>query len=264
MKTREIQDRALFDQIAHQYAQKDRTPSSSTARQGQLLAAIAPLLQQNRTLGIVVDIGCGVGAPAQYLKGFYERYIGIDQSQEMIQAAEVLNQPLDNTEFVAANVKAIPLPNHSADVVLAVGALHHMSDLDEVVSSLTKLAKPGGLLLIIEPQSANPLIQGLRWLRKKIDQGYSEDQIFFAEQELVDLLHRQQIKIQDITYRGFLAPPFAEVIIPPQVLSSRLSQWAVQTDRWLDRYLPKPLQKLSFNICITGIFPGEPDLGSRI
>ncbi|PZD74272.1 2-methyl-6-phytyl-1,4-hydroquinone methyltransferase [Acaryochloris thomasi RCC1774] len=257
MSTQEIerQDQALFDQIALQYGQKDRTLSSSIARKGQLLSALQPLLKQTPSLGTVVDIGCGVGAPAQYLQGFYDHYIGVDQSSEMIRVAEVLNQPCNKTQFVASNIKAMTLPDHIADVVLVVGALHHMTDLEAVMGCLVKLAKPGAYLMVIEPQKANPLIQGMRWLRTKIDRGYSEDQIFFSEQELVDLLHQHNISIHDLTYRGFLSPPFAEVIIPPQFLSRHLSQWALTIDRWFDRYLPQPLHKLSFNICITGVFP---------
>ena len=70
---REQADRALFDRIAPHYAQKDVVASSALARQRQLLAAIETVLHQREDLGTVVDVGCGAGAPARYLAGYYAR-----------------------------------------------------------------------------------------------------------------------------------------------------------------------------------------------
>jgi SAM-dependent methyltransferase len=252
---REIKDQALFDTIADQYAQKDIVPSSAIARQGQLLAALQPLLNQSTHLGTIIDIGCGVGAPAQYLQGLYERYIGIDQSAEMIEAACIFNQTRTGTEFLASNIKTVTLPDHTADVILSVGALHHMSELDEVMECLVRLAKPGATLVVLEPQNGNPVIQGMRWLRGAIDQAYSDEQIFFSEEELNDLFTRHGIIDLNKTFQGFLAPPFAEVILPPQFITRHLSRLAILGDFWLQTYLPAALQKLSFNIIFTGIFP---------
>ena len=251
---REIKDQALFDAIAAKYAQKDITPSSSIARKGQLLAAVNPLLSQSSQLGTVIDIGCGVGAPAQYLDGLYQRYIGIDQSEEMIRAATIFHQTRGDTEFLSTNIKTVPLADSIADVILSVGALHHMSDLDAVMSSLVRLAKPGAVLVVIEPQNGNPAIQGMRWLRTKIDPTYSEDQMFFSESQLRNLFTRYGITNLHSTFQGFFVPPFAEVILPPQVLTRYLSHLAIKTDAWLQTYLHHLLKRLSFNIIFTGTF----------
>lgn len=250
----ELRDQELFDQIAAHYARKDIVQSSMLARRSHLLAAMTPIFQQTPTLGTVVDVGCGVGAPALYLNGRYQRYIGIDQSPEMIEAARVFNRAQEQAEFMAANVKTAVLPPHTADVILSIGALHHMTDLDEVMAKLVQLAKPGARFVVIEPQNGNPLIQLMRWVRGKIDKGYSTDQIFFSEAELVALFQRHDIADLSIAFQGFLTPPFAQVIINPQALSVPLSRLTIRLDSWLHKHLRGPLQKLSFNIVLTGTF----------
>ncbi len=250
----ELQDKELFDQIAAHYARKDVVQSSALARRSQLLAAMEPVLAQMPDLGTVVDVGCGVGAPALFLHGCYQRYIGIDQSPEMIEAARIFNREQDKAEFMAANVKTAVLPPNTADTILSIGALHHMTDLDEVMAQLVAIAKPGAHFVAIEPQNGNPLVQFMRWVRGKIDKGYSTDQIFFSEDELVTLFRRHGVNDLAVAFQGFTTPPFAQVILNPQALFVPLSRLAIGLDGWLHRYLRGPLQKLSFNIVLTGTF----------
>lgn len=257
MISQEKRDQALFDQIAAHYARKDIVASSALARRGQLLSAMEPTLRQSPRLGTIVDIGCGVGAPAAYLAGHYDRYIGIDQSVEMIAAARVFNRDQAGAEFIADNVKTAVLPDNTADLILSVGALHHMTELNEVMAHLVQIARPGARFVVIEPQNGNPIIQRLRWLRGKIDKGYSTDQIFFSRQELAALFQRHGITRLAVAYQGYLSPPFAQVIINPQALSAPLSRLSVRIDNWLHQYLPGPLKKLSFNIVLTGGFPEQ-------
>jgi SAM-dependent methyltransferase len=251
--SREERDQALFDEIAASYARKDITPSSSFARRAQILHVVRPILAQLGDVGTVLEIGCGVGAPATYLTGHYQRYIGVDQSGAMIETARLFNRNQRNVEFIADNVKTAPLPDDTADVVLSVGALHHMTELDDVMQRLTRLAKPGALFLLIEPQNGNPLIQVLRRLRTQVDASYSSEQIYFSEQELRVLVERHGLRELDVTFYGYLSTPFAQVVLNPQALTLPLSRIAVRIDEWLYRNLRGPLCRLSFNIVVTGI-----------
>lgn len=251
---REERDQALYDAFARQHARKDRLPASSTARRSQLLSALGPVLSHSH-LGTVVEIGCGVGAPAHYLQGLYDHYIGLDHSTEMISAALAFNRGNKQAQFVAANARVAPLLPHSADLILSIGALHHMSELDGVIEALKRLAKPGAWLVVREPQRANPLIQTLRWLRTQIDGSYSEEQIFFAAPELIDLLQRHNLCLCAVEYQGYFTPPFAQVVLPPQSLTLPLSRWADRMDNWLHGRLPHPFNQLSFNLVVRAKFP---------
>ncbi|MFQ5400079.1 MAG: class I SAM-dependent methyltransferase [Anaerolineae bacterium] len=252
--SRERRDKALFDAIATRYARKDTVPSSAQARQYQLLTALRPLLAQKDNLGTVVDIGCGVGAPAAFLAGRYRRYIGVDQSEEMIRAAAQFNRHLPHVEFIAANVKSETIPDDIADVILSVGALHHMTALDDVMRNLVRVAKPGAALLVVEPQNGNPFIQVMRRLRGFLDQGYSREQKFFSEEQLRALFGRHGITRLTVDYQAFLTPPFAQVILPPQAITAPLSRLAIRADQWVHGRLRGRLRQLSFNIVLHGIF----------
>lgn len=252
--TREQADRDLFDHIARRYARKDVVASSSLARKSQLLAAIKPLLDESPNLGTVVDIGCGVGAPARYLAGHYERYIGVDQSEEMIRAAAMFNRGNPKAEFIVESVKSRDLPQNVADVILSDGALHHITELDDAMDSLARIAKPSAFLVVREPQNGNPFLQAMRWMRGIVDSSYSREQIFFSEGSLRELFSNHGITDLLVEFQGFLTPPFAQVVMHPQALVVPLSRMAISVDRCLNVHLPAPLRKLSFNIVVIGRF----------
>lgn len=251
---RERADQALFDRIANRYARKDSVPSSSLARKNQLFSVLKPLLDELPTLGTIVEIGCGAGAPAKYLISHYERYIGIDQSEEMINAAITFNQDNPRAEFLAASIKSGSLPRNVADVILSFGALHHMTELEDVIDSLARIAKPGAYLVVSEPQNGNPLIQLMRWIRGIVDPSYSEDQVFFSQDDLIELLQNHGITDMLVGFEGFLTAPFAQVIVHPQVLSVPLCRAAIRVDAWFDSHLPERLKMLSFNLAVIGRF----------
>ena len=248
----EQKDQALFDRIAWQYTRKDMIRSSLISRKQLLLDAVQPLLGQMNSLGVILDIGCGVGAPAKYLQGYYRKYIGIDQSEKMIEAARIFNQGNPRIEFIAGNIKTLKLSGEPADVILSIGALHHMTELDLVMRSLCRLARPQGFILAIEPQNANPFIQVMRRVRGWVDKSYSQDQIFFSRDELIDLFQRNGVRNLSFDYLGYFSTPLAEVVLYPQFFFSPLSRMAADFDSWLINHLPGKLRKFSFKIAIRG------------
>jgi hypothetical protein len=102
-------------------------------------------------------------------------------------------------------------------------------------------------LLFDEPQKGNPLIQILRFIRKKLDRSYSEDQIFFSKNELKTIFQKNGFKIENIKYQGYFSTPFAQIIIKPSFIFNTISFIAIQIDKFIQRYLNNPL---SWNIQI--------------
>lgn len=259
--SREARDQAIYDDFAAHHIRKDVLPASAIARRSQLFSALGPELMQAATLGTVLEIGCGVGAPARYLDGRYQQYIGLDHSAQMVRAARDFNGGNERATFIAANARQMPLLPQTADLILSIGAIHHMPELDALMQHLCTIAKPGATLIAREPQRANPLIQGMRWLRARMEDSYSEEQTFFAEAELVDLFERNGLTITAVEYQGFLTPPFAQVVMNPQNITAPLSRAADQADNWLHGHLWPPLKTLSFNLAIRATFPTGDDHG---
>ncbi len=248
-------DKLLFDRIAHKYAKKDLTPSTSIPRKYQILYAVRPITDRIGNDITIIDVGCGIGASAQYLSDFCSQYIGVDHSAEMIRIANQMVWGETNTRFIAADIKAPELGQLSADVVLAIGALHHMTDLDEVMSAVSRMSKPGGWFVAIEPQRGNPAINIARWIRKQVDKNYSEDQHFFAAAELQDLCRRNGLQNIELEYQGFCSKPFGQVILPVEPLARIASRVSVAADQLLDRCVPGVFRKLSWDLIVRAQFP---------
>ncbi|MBI2024693.1 MAG: methyltransferase domain-containing protein [Candidatus Harrisonbacteria bacterium] len=245
-------DRALFDRIAVEYGKKDILASSRLARRYQLERAVKPILKERKNLGTLIDLGCGIGAPAKYLSGKYEKYIGLDYSEKMVEAGKIFHSGNTKVDFFPQDVTNIQLPENSADVVLGVGILHHipMAELDKTLQSARTVVKSGGFLVFIEPQRGNPLIQATRWLRSRVDASYSSDQHFFSKKELADLLDRNGFTDYQLEFQGFFSKPLAQVALRPQWLATPISWKMVMIDKVLDRFLPWPLRLLSWDIIV--------------
>jgi ubiquinone/menaquinone biosynthesis C-methylase UbiE len=251
----EQKDRDLFNDIADKYSRKDYAKSSSIIRQYQLFFALGPVLKTTPKLGTIVEIACGIGAPARYLDGLYEKYVGIDYSEQQNKAGRRFNQGNSKASFVTANIKEVDLPETQADLIFAIGALHHMTEHEKVFAALRRLAKPGAYFVAIEPHRGNVLVQFMRWARAKLDKGYSDDQEYYLEDDLRSLLVKGGLVDIEIAYEGYLSPPLAQVVIPPQFITARLSYIILTIDRFLDRNLPSFAKKLSWNIVARGKFP---------
>ena len=252
---REARDRELFDTIAAQYARKDVLPSTRHARRWLLMRALRPILaSRGGSLGTVVEIGCGTGAQALYLHGLCERFIGIDYSQAQIDIGKRMLAHLPRAELLCMNIKSEDLPTGVADLVLAVGALHHMTDLDDVIACMRRLAKPGGRLVVMEPSRTNPVVQTLRWLRTKVDRTYSSEQHYFSRPELADLLRRGGASEVRVEFQGFTSPPFAQVAFRPRWLAHGLSRLSTCAEPVCETILPGPLGGLAWDMVGYGRF----------
>jgi len=250
----EEKDREHFDRIAETYSRKDTVRSCRVAREYQVRRCIASVLKETGKIGTIIEVGCGIGRAAKYLKGQYDKYIGIDQSLRLIEVARLFNADCP-AEFLCENIKSSSLPDGIGDVVILIGALHHMTEMDAIMGALQRIARPGAAFVALEPNRGNPLIMGLRRIRQKIDAAYSEDQRYFSRRELIELLERHRFCEIQVQYQGYVSPPFAEVMLRPQLIFALLSRMAVAVDHALDSHLPGALRFLSWNLLAQARFP---------
>lgn len=230
---------------------RDVIPSTRIARQFSIVNA----LRNVKNVGILVDVGCGIAPTALYMDGKFTKFIGIDLSPEMIRVGREMTRDIKNVELIAKNIKDVELAE-KADTVFLNGALHHMTELDQVVASLISLAKPGAMFVAREPQNGNPIIQILRWIRKKIDKSYSEDQVFFSESDLESLLKRHGFSDISFRYQGFISTPFAQVPLNPQWLFRWFSKISVFLETcFFEKICIGFFKKLSWDFVVSARFP---------
>jgi 2-polyprenyl-3-methyl-5-hydroxy-6-metoxy-1,4-benzoquinol methylase len=101
--------------------------------------------------GRLVDVGCGRGELWRALSSRFDRYCGLD-------AVRYDHFPSD-AEFVQVDLDAPewPLGDGDADVVTGVETIEHLENPWAFVRSLTRLAKPGGWVVVTTPNQLSAL-----------------------------------------------------------------------------------------------------------
>lgn len=248
---REARDRRLFDEIAADYCRKDLAPASRAARIRRLRRTLAPVPLPGGCR--VLDVGCGAGFAAEYLRGRYGEYVGIDHSSRLIEYAQARHGG-PNVTFVTETI-ARYRPDRPFDVIFMVGVLHHLADMQADLERLRRLLRPGGWLAANEPQPGNPLIRLARRARKQIDPSYSDEQRELSGRELREALRAAGFTEVGVRAQGLLSTPFAEVVMRPQWLARPLSAVACGLDTILDPTLGRVLPRLAWNAVCVGRRP---------
>jgi len=116
---------------------------------GPYLAAFAALIP-NRSLAI--DAATGDGSLLEVLSPVFERVIAFDREPAQLQRARarVESHQLKNVTLIEGDIDSVKVPHPGADVVFAARFLHHAPKPAAALESLTKLARPGGSIVVID------------------------------------------------------------------------------------------------------------------
>lgn len=129
-----------FDLIASFYDRAIGAPDPESLR-----AALALPMA-----GWLLDAGGGTGRVAAQLRPLVGRLVISDLSAPMLAQAQEKGIACP----VQTHVERLPFPDGHFDRVLAVDALHHFADQRLAVAELVRVLKPGGRLVIEEPDIA--------------------------------------------------------------------------------------------------------------
>ena len=69
--------------------------------------------------------------------------------------------------LVEASAEALPFPNHSCDVVVALNTLHHVTDPEQAAREFARVLRPGGTLVCVDPRKVLPVELAEQLLRGK-------------------------------------------------------------------------------------------------
>jgi ubiquinone/menaquinone biosynthesis C-methylase UbiE/uncharacterized membrane protein YbhN (UPF0104 family) len=107
--------------------------------------------------GIGLDIGCGLGIQcSEMIKRGYQ-VIGLDPAFGLVRQGKLAGVPV-----VAGDALELPFRDSSVQFVYMIGVLHHLSGVEAqqtVCREVVRVLKPGGVCVVHETNSRNPLFR---------------------------------------------------------------------------------------------------------
>jgi len=111
------------------------------------LRALAGLLPRDWVVG---DLGCGTGVTTAALAPFVKQVIGVDGSDEMLDAARARLAGAPNVELRRGALESLPVDSGTLDAVTLVLVLHHLPSPVAALAEAARVLRPGGSVLVVD------------------------------------------------------------------------------------------------------------------
>jgi ubiquinone/menaquinone biosynthesis C-methylase UbiE len=132
-----------FDEQATRYDARVGLPESAAAAVAAGIKAFAGLQAED----LVLELGAGTGEIGMHLVQLPVRYLGIDNSAEMLRLFRDKLGEQPASLLLADASQVWPLDDHAASVVFASRVIH-LLDAKHVASETLRVCRPGGWLML--------------------------------------------------------------------------------------------------------------------
>jgi ubiquinone/menaquinone biosynthesis C-methylase UbiE len=148
----------------------------------------------------VLDVGCGIGLVHSLLKPLVSELHGVDVSAASIETARNNNA---DVRYQAYDGHKLPYGDAEFDAAFAICVMHHVPvpEWPAFGAEMARVVKPGGLLIVIEHNPANPATQ---WVVR--NSPLDENAVLVQPRKLRGIL--QASGVESIATRFVLFTPF--------------------------------------------------------
>jgi len=126
---------------------------------------------------VVLDAGCGSGTKSIPLARRGYPVLGVDLSEKVLQLGrrDVAAAGLaDRIRLRREDLTAMSFPDRSFDRILCWGVLMHVPEVDRAIAELSRVARPGALLVVSEGNVRSLQAVGLRAVKRLLGRERSE------------------------------------------------------------------------------------------
>lgn len=162
----------------------------------------------------VADVGCGGGLLSEALAKAGARVTGIDLGEKVIEIARLhmhesrLETPnLDIDYRVQSSADLAAAEPESFDAVCCMELIEHVPDPAALVSDLTRMVKPGGVVVMSTlnrtPAAFGAAILGAEYIMRMLPRGTHHYAQFLKPSELGRLMRHAGLEVDDVSGLGY-------------------------------------------------------------
>jgi SAM-dependent methyltransferase len=144
----------------------------------------------------VVDVGCGLGYLGYTYWPYFGKggkYFGVDTSEKLLKEAEKAAKDWvkdGEVDFRIGDAYKLPFPDNFADLVMCQALMIHLEHPEKALAEMIRVAKPGGLIMCIEPDNLSVLLENWYW---SLPEPSIDDQLLLKKVALI--CHAGRIKL---------------------------------------------------------------------
>ena len=164
-------DRAAHDSLIRDQFTRQAIPFSTAApisderALAMIVAAAHPGPDDS-----VLDLACGGGLIVCAFAPHVRRATGIDLTPAMLEQARALaaDKGLTNVEWRQGDVRALPWPDASSDIVVTRFSFHHFQDPLEALHEMARVCRPGGRIVVVDMYASEDAAKAAAWNRLEV------------------------------------------------------------------------------------------------
>jgi ubiquinone/menaquinone biosynthesis C-methylase UbiE len=157
--------------------------------------------------GYILDCGCGDGDLARDLVLKGRHVFGMDISKAMLIQGKTRLGEDEKIDWAACPAEKMPFSSGIFDVVCFRGALHHMANERAALEEAHRILKPGGRLLLSEPNDDSILLRLPRRIVNRRMARFGNDHKAFRSRPWLKTIEAAGFRIDATKYFSFLSQP---------------------------------------------------------